>query len=157
MSVRAVPFIVTFRHGGCVIAQRAVAAVQTAAGGDWRRLSIKAAAASREGRDRDPLVRGINDLADRYLVLREETRALAAEIRRFEPWGDFDPAAAARLTAAGREVALFKASPGAPLPDGGGAPGADMAQRVTDYVSGMTDRYCIRVFEDLSVPDAFAL
>lgn len=43
------------------------------------------------------------------------------------------------------------------LPDGGGAPGADMAQRVTDYVSGMTDRYCIRVFEDLSVPDAFAL
>ena len=43
------------------------------------------------------------------------------------------------------------------LPDGGGAPGADMAQRVTDYVSGMADRYCIRVFEDLSVPDAFAL
>jgi dGTP triphosphohydrolase len=30
-------------------------------------------------------------------------------------------------------------------------------QRVTDNVSGMTDRYCIRAFEDLSVPDAFAL
>jgi len=43
------------------------------------------------------------------------------------------------------------------LPDNGGAPGADVATRVTDYVSGMTDRYCIRAFEDLSVPDAFAL
>jgi len=43
------------------------------------------------------------------------------------------------------------------LPDNGGAPGADVAMRVTDYVSGMTDRYCIRAFEDLSVPDAFAL
>jgi dGTPase len=42
-------------------------------------------------------------------------------------------------------------------PDGGGAPGADLAQRITDYVAGMTDRYCIRTFEDLSVPDAFAL
>ena len=100
--------------------QRAIAAAQTAAGGDWRQLSIKAAA-SREGRDRDLLVRGINDLADRYVALREETRALAAEIRRFEPWGDFDPAAAARLTAAGREVTLFKAAPGAPLPDVGDA------------------------------------
>ena len=46
--------------------------------------------------------------------------------------------------------------PGGP-PDGGGAPDADLAQRVTDYVAGMTDRYCIRTFESLSVPDAFAL
>ena len=43
------------------------------------------------------------------------------------------------------------------IPDGGGAPGADLGQRVIDYVSGMTDRYCIRVYEDLTVPDAFAL
>jgi dGTPase len=42
-------------------------------------------------------------------------------------------------------------------PDGGGAPGADLAQRVTDYIAGMTDRYCIRVFEALAVPDGFAL
>ena len=42
-------------------------------------------------------------------------------------------------------------------PDGGGAPGADLAQRVTDYLAGMTDRYCIRAFEALAVPDAFAL
>ncbi len=37
-------------------------------------------------------------------------------------------------------------------PDGGGAPGADLPQRVTDYVAGMTDRYCIRAFEQLAVP-----
>jgi dGTPase len=42
------------------------------------------------------------------------------------------------------------------LPDGGGAPGADDAQRVTDYLAGMTDRYCIRVFEELTVPESFA-
>ena len=43
------------------------------------------------------------------------------------------------------------------LPDGGGVPGADTAQRVTDYLAGMTDRYCIRAFEELTVPNAFAL
>ncbi|MCU0313385.1 MAG: deoxyguanosinetriphosphate triphosphohydrolase [Solirubrobacteraceae bacterium] len=42
------------------------------------------------------------------------------------------------------------------IPDGGGAPGADTAQRVTDYLAGMTDRYCIRVFEELTVPESFA-
>jgi dGTPase len=52
--------------------------------------------------------------------------------------------------------AHFVAEPAA-LPDGGGAPGADLAQRVTDYIAGMTDRYCIRVFEQLTVPEAFAL
>ena len=40
---------------------------------------------------------------------------------------------------------------------GGGVPGADLAQRVTDYIAGMTDRYCIRAFEALSVPEAFAV
>ena len=32
-----------------------------------------------------------------------------------------------------------------------------LATRVTDYISGMTDRYCIRVFEELAVPRAFGL
>jgi dGTPase len=50
----------------------------------------------------------------------------------------------------------YAALPGGP-PDGGGAPGADLPQRVTDYIAGMTDRYCIRAFEALAVPDAFAL
>ena len=42
------------------------------------------------------------------------------------------------------------------IPDGGGVPGADPAQRVTDYLAGMTDRYCIRAFEALAVPESFA-
>ncbi len=32
----------------------------------------------------------------------------------------------------------------------------ELAQRVTDYLAGMTDRYCIRVFSQLEVPQAFA-
>jgi len=35
-------------------------------------------------------------------------------------------------------------------------PAADLATRVTDYVAGMTDRYCVAKFEELSVPVAFA-
>jgi dGTPase len=52
---------------------------------------------------------------------------------------------------------LFEHYAGAPDLLPAGAPNADVAQRVTDYVAGMTDRYSIRAFEALSVPDAFAL
>jgi dGTPase len=38
----------------------------------------------------------------------------------------------------------------------GSVSGGDMAQQVTDYLAGMTDRFCIRAFEALSVPVAFA-
>ena len=31
-----------------------------------------------------------------------------------------------------------------------------LAERVTDYLAGMTDRYCIRAYTDLQVPQAFA-
>jgi dGTPase len=48
------------------------------------------------------------------------------------------------------------ASDPALIPDGGGAPGADHAQRVTDYLAGMTDRYAVRAFGALSVPASFA-
>jgi dGTPase len=41
------------------------------------------------------------------------------------------------------------------LPDGG-APDSDVAERVTDYLAGMTDRYCIRAYTDLEVPRVFA-
>ncbi len=43
------------------------------------------------------------------------------------------------------------------IPDGGGAPGTDPGQRVVDYLAGMTDRYAVRIFEDLTIPDSFAL
>jgi dGTPase len=32
----------------------------------------------------------------------------------------------------------------------------DLAERVTDYLAGMTDRYCIRAYTELRVPQAFA-
>jgi dGTPase len=32
----------------------------------------------------------------------------------------------------------------------------ELAQRVTDYLAGMTDRYCIRAYTELQVPRAFA-
>jgi dGTPase len=51
----------------------------------------------------------------------------------------------------------FYADDPARLPDGGGVPGADLGQRVTDYLAGMTDRYCIRAFEALAVPESFAV
>jgi dGTPase len=35
-------------------------------------------------------------------------------------------------------------------------PDGELSRRVTDYLAGMTDRYCIRMFETLSVPVAFA-
>jgi dGTPase len=38
----------------------------------------------------------------------------------------------------------------ASIPDG------ELSRRVTDYLAGMTDRFCIREFEELSVPVAFA-
>ena len=38
----------------------------------------------------------------------------------------------------------------------GSIPPGDVPRRVTDYLAGMTDRYCIRTFEALSVPVAFA-
>jgi dGTPase len=52
--------------------------------------------------------------------------------------------------------ALFEHYCSAPesIPDS--IPPGDLARRVTDYIAGMTDRYCIRAFEQLSVPVAFA-
>ncbi len=34
-------------------------------------------------------------------------------------------------------------------------PAGDLARRVTDYVAGMTDRFCVRAFEAISTPAAF--
>jgi dGTPase len=45
------------------------------------------------------------------------------------------------------------------LPGGrgeGAADEAELAQGVTDYLAGMTDRYCIREYKELQVPRAFA-
>ena len=47
------------------------------------------------------------------------------------------------------------------LPPGPGAAalerrGRSSRERVTDYLAGMTDRYCIREYTELQVPQAFA-
>jgi dGTPase len=34
-------------------------------------------------------------------------------------------------------------------------PGASEAERIVDWLAGMTDRYAIRVFTDLAVPQGF--
>jgi dGTPase len=36
-----------------------------------------------------------------------------------------------------------------------GIDGATLPERVTDYLAGMTDRFCIRAFEELAVPREF--
>jgi dGTPase len=38
----------------------------------------------------------------------------------------------------------------------GGENDQELAERVTDYLAGMTDRYCIRAYTELQVPQAFA-
>ncbi len=40
------------------------------------------------------------------------------------------------------------------IPDS--SPDGELSRRVTDYLAGMTDRYCIRMFQALSVPVSFA-
>ncbi|HEV7527701.1 MAG TPA: deoxyguanosinetriphosphate triphosphohydrolase [Solirubrobacteraceae bacterium] len=45
---------------------------------------------------------------------------------------------------------------GPPGEDGGPAGDEALAERVTDYLAGMTDRYAIRRFTELDVPQAFA-
>jgi dGTPase len=40
------------------------------------------------------------------------------------------------------------------LPDS--IPEGELSRRVTDYLAGMTDRFCLRAFEAVSVPSAFA-
>jgi dGTPase len=42
------------------------------------------------------------------------------------------------------------------LQAGAAADDRELAERVTDYLAGMTDRYCIREYTDLQVPRAFA-
>jgi dGTPase len=60
---------------------------------------------------------------------------------------------------AGVVSALFEhyvAHPELIPPSASPAPEGDLAERVTDYLAGMTDRYCIRAYTELQVPQAFA-
>jgi dGTPase len=50
----------------------------------------------------------------------------------------------------------FVEHPEAIPPDAFGPPGDDdeLAQRVTDWIAGMTDRYAFRAFEELNLPSS---
>jgi dGTPase len=79
-------------------------------------------------------------------AVRAEHAKISSVVRRlFEHYvehpGQLPPAIAAEEDRAG---------------DGAARPGGDVAQLVTDYLAGMTDRYCIGRYTELQVPQAFA-
>jgi dGTPase len=82
-------------------------------------------------------------------AVRAEHRKIAGVVRRlFEHYVE-------------RPELLPQPATGAPGAAGGpgaegATPGEELAQRVTDYLAGMTDRYCIRRYTELDVPQAFA-
>jgi dGTPase len=78
-------------------------------------------------------------------AVRAEHRKIAAVVRRlFEHYT--------------QRPELMSEAQGASPPAQTGSLGDDeaLAERVTDYLAGMTDRYCIRRFTELDVPQAFA-
>jgi dGTPase len=91
------------------------------------------------------------------IVQREAIGAAMAQLRQFMFERVYLGPVATREHAkiAGVIRALFDHYCARPelIPDS--IPAADLATRVTDYIAGMTDRFCIRVYEDLTVPDAF--
>ena len=64
----------------------------------------------------------------------------------------------AREDRGGREnpVRALRRSTRAAAAADGGHEDDDLARRVTDYLAGMTDRYCIKEYTELEVPKAFA-
>ncbi|HTR89950.1 MAG TPA: deoxyguanosinetriphosphate triphosphohydrolase [Solirubrobacteraceae bacterium] len=101
-------------------------------------------------------------------AVRAEHARIAAVIRALFEHYVTHPELLPNLAGGGREGAGVDAAGigGAPpegAPAGGEGPGsaldlsaAAVAQRVTDYLAGMTDRFCIREFTELRVPRAFA-
>ena len=111
----------------------------------------------------DALVHDLVETSDRAgdIVQGEEAGAAMDALRDFMFARVYLGAAArrehAKIERVVRTLFDYYADDPSRLPDGGGAPGADLAQRVTDYLAGMTDRYCIRAFEALAVPESFAV
>jgi dGTPase len=111
----------------------------------------------------DMLVHDLVETSERAgdIVQSEEAGAAMTALRTFMfdqvYLGDAARQEHSRIERVIRTLFDHYASDPALLPDGGGAPGADHAQRVTDYLAGMTDRYAVRAFEALSVPASFAL
>jgi dGTPase len=85
-------------------------------------------------------------------AVRAEHDKIAAVLRRlFEHYVEHPellPDGASATGAGGQDGALGEAA------DASGENA--LAERVTDYLAGMTDRYCIRAYTELQVPRAFA-
>jgi dGTPase len=111
----------------------------------------------------DTLVHDLVETSERAgdIVQGEEAGAAMSALRTFMFEQVYLGAAArqehSRIERVLRTLFEHYASDPARVPDGGGAPGADHAQRVTDYLAGMTDRYAVRAFSALSVPASFAV
>ncbi len=111
----------------------------------------------------DALVHDLVEHSERAgdIVQGEAAGAAMAELREFMfdrvYLGEAARQEHSRIERVIRTLFEHYASDPARLPDRGGAPGADHAQRVTDYIAGMTDRFAVRAFTLLSVPASFAL
>ncbi len=91
------------------------------------------------------------------VVQGPEVGAAMAELRRFMFDRVYLGPAARREAAKVEGVirALFDEYIARPEQLPPGPPDADLAQRVTDYIAGMTDRYATRLFTELAVPSGF--
>jgi dGTPase len=79
--------------------------------------------------------------------VRAERERIEAVVRRLFEHYVAHPEQMPGSTTLGAQAARARSGEGAEV---------DLAQRVTDYLAGMTDRYCIRVYTELQVPRAFA-
>jgi dGTPase len=108
----------------------------------------------------DTLVHDLVENSDRSqdIVQGETVGAAMTELRDFMFEHVYLGPAATREHAKIRDVvqSLFDYYCAHPeeIPDS--IPPGELPRRVTDYLAGMTDRFCIRTFEALSVPVAFA-
>jgi dGTPase len=108
----------------------------------------------------DALVHDLVEHSDRAgdIVQGEEAGAAMSELRTFM----FDRVyLGPEASREGQKIklvvrSLFDHYCANPAEIGASVPEGELARRVTDYLAGMTDRYCIRMFEKLSVPVAFA-
>ncbi|MCL1909919.1 MAG: hypothetical protein FWG05_03180, partial [Kiritimatiellaeota bacterium] len=88
-------------------AARALSVVNAALTAKGKPLSLKTS--NNRSNGFQPLVEKINSLADEYIATQETLRTCQTQITKYEPFGDFDPAAAQRLIDTGIPVTLFKA------------------------------------------------
>jgi dGTPase len=120
-----------------------------------------------QGPEAGPAMSALRDFMFERVYLGPAVRAehvrIANVVRRlFEHYVEHPellPATERTGAGAAREQTVAVAageSHAAPAADVDPAPHVDLPQRVTDYLAGMTDRYCIREYTELQVPRAFA-